>query len=55
MKKYTVSVLYKGQQITKMIWTKEKSLIGVEMPFERLKSTIDSYKNKSYEAFKKNK
>jgi hypothetical protein len=97
MKKYTISVMYRGQQITKMVcaknvneasellgvntyfinrygyknkidspfngvvayfdsgnlWRKEKSLIRVEMPLERLIAIIDSHQDKSYAKFKK--
>jgi len=97
MKKYTISAMYRGQQITKMVcaknvkeasellgvntyfinkygyknkidipfngvvacfdsgmlYTKEKSLIGVKMPLERLIAIIDSHQDKSYAKFKK--
>ena len=96
MKKYTISVMHRGQQITKavcakntkeaanllgvntyfinkygfknkieipfdgviayfdsgMLWRNEKSLIGVEMPLERLIAIIDSYQDKAYAQFK---
>ena len=97
MKKYTISVIHRGQQITKMVcakntkeasillgvntyfinkygfknkietpfdgviayfdsgmlWEKEKSLIRVKMPLEKLTAIIDTYKDKEYADFKK--
>jgi hypothetical protein len=98
MKKYEISVVYRGQQITKIVcaknaleaanllevnkyfinkyafknkinvpfegiiayydsgylWEKEKKFIRVKMPYEKLKSIIDQYKDKEYNDFLKN-
>jgi hypothetical protein len=42
----------RGMFYSGMLWEKEKHLIRVEMPLEKLKVIVDTYKDKEYNTFK---